>query len=112
MVSLRLIGRLRVQRLSTYEKKHYQYPRTALVSSSARPPAEPSNKHLSVDAESGVTHVDLSFIEEPLGLSREQGYGFPRLEFGDAIGPERRYKIIRKLGWGMNASIWMAFDER
>ncbi|KIJ99658.1 hypothetical protein K443DRAFT_679775 [Laccaria amethystina LaAM-08-1] len=53
------------------------------MSSSARPPAEPSNKRLSVDAESGVTHVDLSFIEEPLGLSCEQGYGFPRLEFGD-----------------------------
>ena len=105
------IGRLRlVQRLSTYEKKRYH---SALVSSSARPQAaEPSNKRLSVDTERGVTFVDLSFIEEPLGLSREQGYGFPRFEFGDTIGPERRYKIIRKLGWGMNASIWMAFDER
>ena len=105
------IGRLRlVQRLSTYEKKCYQ---SALMSSSARPKAaEPSNKRLSVDAERGVTYVDLSFIEEPLGLSREQGYGFPRFEFGDTIGPERRYRIIRKLGWGMNASIWMAFDER
>jgi len=111
MIFRHLIGsRFRVQRLSTYEKTRYQYP---LMSSSAPPQAaEPSNKRLSVDAERGVTYVDLSFIEEPLGLSREQGYGFPRLEFGDTIGPERRYRIVRKLGWGMNASIWMAFDER
>ena len=110
MIFLR-IGRLRlVQRLSTCDKKCYQ---RALLSSSARPQAaEPPNKRLSVDAERGVTYVDLSFIEEPLGLSREQGYGFPRFEFGGTIGPERRYKIIRKLGWGTNASIWMAFDER
>jgi hypothetical protein len=71
----------------------------------------PSNKHLSVDAE-GNTQVDLEFIEEPLGLSAEQGHGFLRIEFGDAIGPDHRYKVVRKLGWGMNSSVWMAFDEK
>jgi hypothetical protein len=71
----------------------------------------PSNKHLSVDAE-GITQVDLEFIEEPLGLSAEQGHGFLRIEFGDTIGPDHRYKVVRKLGWGMNSSVWMAFDEK
>jgi hypothetical protein len=51
----------------------------------------PSNKHLSVDAE-GNTHVDLEFIEEPLGINAEQGHGFLSVEFGDAIGSD-------VLGW-------------
>jgi hypothetical protein len=54
----------------------------------------------------------LEFVEEPLGVTAEQGHGFLRIEFGDAIGPGKRYKVVRKLGWGMNASIWMAFDAK
>jgi hypothetical protein len=72
---------------------------------------QPSNKHLSVDAE-GNTQVDLEFIEEPLGPSAEQGHGFLRIEFGDAIGPDNRYKAVRKLAWGMNSSVRMAFDGK
>ena len=72
--------------------------------------ASRSNKHESIDAH-GVTQVDLSFIEEPLGLSMEQGYGFPRIQFGDVIGPSQRYKIVRKLGWGLNSSVWLALDN-
>ena len=65
----------------------------------ADPRAEPrtSNKHVSVNAE-GIELVDLGFTEEPLGVTAEQGYGFLRIEFGDAIGPDKRYKIVRKLG--------------
>jgi len=70
-----------------------------------------SNKHISVNAE-GIKLVDLEFVEEPLGVTAEQGHGYLRVEFGDAIGPDKRYKIVRKLGWGMNSSIWMAFDEK
>ena len=70
-----------------------------------------SNKHVSVNAE-GIELVDLGFTEEPLGVTAEQGYGFLRIEFGDAIGPDKRYKVVRKLGWGMNSSVWMAFDEK
>ncbi len=33
-------------------------------------------------------------------------------EFGDVLGPDKRYKVVRKLGWGMNSSIWMAIDEK
>lgn len=87
------------------------FPVTPAAHTHTQPASRPSNKHLSVDAE-GNTHVDLEFIEEPLGISAEQGHGFLRVEFGDAIGPDRRYRIVRKLGWGMNSSIWMAFDEQ
>ena len=72
----------------------------------------PSNKHLSVDVAAGVTEVDLEFIEEPLGLSVEQGYGFPRFEFGESLGPDHRFKVVRKLGFGMNSSTWLSRDER
>jgi hypothetical protein len=70
-----------------------------------------TNKHISVNAE-GIEHVDLEFVEEPLGVTAEQDHGYLRVEFGDAIVPDKRYKIVRKLGWGMNSSIWMAFDEK
>ena len=79
----------------------------------ADPQAAPrsSNKHVSVNPE-GIELIDLEFVEEPLGVTAEQGHGFIRVEFGDAIGPDKRYKIVRKLGWGMNSSIWMAFDAK
>ena len=60
----------------------------------------------------GVELVDLEFIEEPLGVTAEQGHGFPRIKFGDVIGPDKHYEVVRKLGWGMNSSIWMAFDKK
>ncbi|KAF8062371.1 kinase-like protein [Lyophyllum atratum] len=69
-------------------------------------PEVASNKHVSVDPE-GNTYIDLEFIEEPLGVTAEQGHGYLRVEFGDALGPENRYKVVRKLGWGMTlASGW------
>ena len=79
----------------------------------ADPQAAPrsSNKHVSVNPE-GIELVDLEFIEEPLGVTAEQGHGFPWIEFNDALGPDKHYNVVRKLGWGMNSSIWMAFDER
>jgi hypothetical protein len=64
-----------------------------------------------VDAE-GVEQVDLEFIDEPIGVPADKGHGFARFDFGDTIGPEDRYKIVRKLGWGLNSSVWMAFDEK
>ena len=74
-------------------------------------PLPPSNKHVSVNPE-GITLIDLEFIEEPLGVTAEQGHGFIRIEFGEAIGPDNRYEVVRKLGWGMNSSVWMAFDSK
>ncbi|KAJ6452956.1 kinase-like protein [Mycena sanguinolenta] len=62
-----------------------------------------------------VENVELSFVEEPLGLRADQGYGYLQVDFGDRIGPSHgsrpRYEILRKLGWGMNASVWLARDH-
>lgn len=66
-------------------------------------------QHFSLDAE-GNEVVDLSFVSEPLGMPASDGYGWPQLEFGECIGPGNRYKIARKLGWGMHSSTWLARD--
>ncbi|KAJ7764787.1 kinase-like protein [Mycena metata] len=56
--------------------------------------------------------VDLSFEEEPLGMPAITGFGFPRFEFGEFLGPDRRYKIVRKLGRGLNSTTWLVHDEQ
>ncbi|KAJ6555185.1 kinase-like domain-containing protein [Mycena vulgaris] len=68
-----------------------------------------ANQHWSVDPE-GKRVVDFSFVEEPLGMPAEIGYGFAHFEFGELVGPEGRYKVARKLGWGMNSSTWLVYD--
>ena len=86
-------------------------PEVVFADPQAAPRSSNSNKHVSVNPE-GIELVDLHFVEEPLGVTAEQGHGFIRIEFGDAIGPDMRYKVLRKLGWGMNSSVWMAFDVK
>ncbi|KAJ7777040.1 kinase-like protein [Mycena metata] len=39
------------------------------------------------------------------------GYGWAQLEFGDSVGDDQEYTILRKLGWGMHASTWLARDR-
>ncbi|KAF9018567.1 kinase-like protein [Hymenopellis radicata] len=65
--------------------------------------------HFSVGP-NGEPVVDLSFASEPLGMPASQDYGWARLDFGQKIGPNERYTIERKLGWGMHSSTWLARD--
>ena len=51
-----------------------------------------------------VENVELTFVEEPLGLRADQGYGYLQVDFGQRIGSGNRYEILRKLGWGGNVS--------
>ncbi|GLB34428.1 putative kinase-like protein [Lyophyllum shimeji] len=69
------------------------------------------NKRVSVDPQ-GHELTKLEFQEEPLGLTRDQGHGYLRVSFGEAIGPDERYQVVRKLGWGMHGSVWMAYDRK
>ncbi|KAJ7761461.1 kinase-like protein [Mycena olivaceomarginata] len=71
---------------------------------------EPMNQRLSVDPE-GKTVVDLTFASEALGMPAAQGYGWAQFEFGDSVGIDQRYTILRKLGWGMHSSTWLARDK-
>jgi serine/threonine-protein kinase SRPK3 len=57
-----------------------------------------------------VENVGLTFVEEPLGLRADQGYGYLQVDFGQRLGPNGQYEILRKLGWGMNVGI-LAFTR-
>lgn len=53
--------------------------------------------------------IDLKFMEEPLGSEHfspgmVRGKGYVQVDFHDKIGPDDRYEILRKLGWGRNVS--------
>ncbi|KAJ7726759.1 hypothetical protein B0H16DRAFT_1471234 [Mycena metata] len=49
-------------------------------------------------------NLSMTFIEEPLGVPADQGYGFPQVDFGQCIGPNGEFEIIRKLGWRPNVN--------
>ncbi|KAJ7435298.1 kinase-like protein [Mycena galericulata] len=91
-------------------RRPHLLPRTCARLRHMSTSTEPTNQHLSVDAE-GKTVVDLSFASEALGMPAAQGYGWAQFEFGDTIGDDHRYTILRKLGWGMHSSTWLARDE-
>ncbi len=42
--------------------------------------AQAANERISVGPD-GVVHRILTFVEEPLGILAEEGYGWPQLEF-------------------------------
>ncbi|KAJ7256142.1 kinase-like domain-containing protein [Mycena haematopus] len=94
----------------------YQHPRRIPrtcawlrhVSTSSQPPPEPTKQHFSINPE-GV--VDSNFASEGLGVPAAKGYGWAQFEFGESIGNDQRYTILRKLGWGSHSSIWLARDK-
>ncbi|KAJ4480093.1 kinase-like protein [Lentinula aciculospora] len=51
-------------------------------------------------------------LEEPLHLSVDDGYGFARIKAGDTIGQQDRFSVVRRLGWGMYSSTWLAKDHQ
>ena len=51
------------------------------------------------------------FPEEPLGYSSEIGAGFFQGGPGHTIGPEDRYELQAKLGWGTTSTVWLAKDR-
>ncbi|KAJ6478584.1 kinase-like protein [Mycena vitilis] len=50
-------------------------------------------------------------MSEGLGAPAEKGYGWAQFEFGESIGDDQRYTILRKLGWGQYSSTWLARDR-
>lgn len=59
----------------------------------------------------GKEGLSFDFIEEPLGLRGEHGFGHADLEFGQVVGRKGEYQIVKKLGYGMNSSTWMAVHK-
>jgi len=43
--------------------------------------------------------------------SKAGPYGYADVWFRDKIGPEGRFEVRRKLGWGQYSSVWLAWDS-
>jgi hypothetical protein len=41
----------------------------------------------------------------------DRGSGYAQLEFGEKTGPDLRYVIARRVGWGMQSDVWLARDQ-
>jgi hypothetical protein len=74
---------------------------------------EPSRQHVSVSLtpDDNLCVNDQVYHEEPLGLPVHDTFGWPQLEFNEAIGPDDRYIICRKLEWSLYSSTWLARDR-
>jgi serine/threonine-protein kinase SRPK3 len=62
--------------------------------------------------EEGGEEVTFTSDEEPHFLKPDHGFGFNPLKLGECLqGSKTRggtYEIVRKLGFGLNSSVWLA----
>ncbi|KAF8955619.1 kinase-like domain-containing protein [Flammula alnicola] len=52
-----------------------------------------------------------TFSEEPLGLPASEGFGYFQGGPGLTFGPNNRFKLQAKLGFGTASSVWLARDR-
>ena len=53
----------------------------------------------------------LTFSEEPLGLPASEGFGWFQGSPGLTFGPDCRFTLQAKLGFGTTSSVWLARDS-
>ncbi|PPQ72735.1 hypothetical protein CVT26_003021 [Gymnopilus dilepis] len=75
-------------------------PRLAFSMSSQSPAA---------GTEPEIPHFE--FAEEPLGLPASEGFGYFQGRPGLVFGPDKRFKLQTKLGFGTTSSVWLARDS-
>jgi len=51
-----------------------------------------------------------TFAQEPLGLPASKGYGYFQGGPGLTLGPDCRFELKAKLGFGKTSSVWLARD--
>jgi serine/threonine-protein kinase SRPK3 len=52
-----------------------------------------------------------TFSEEPLGLPASEGFGYFQGGPGLTLGPDCRFTLQAKLGFGTASSVWLAKDR-
>ena len=55
--------------------------------------------------------LQFTFSEEPLGLPASEGFGYFQGGPGLTLGPNSRFKLQAKLGFGTTSSVWLARDH-
>jgi len=59
----------------------------------------------------GANKPHFIFAQEPLGLPASKGYGYFQGGPGLILGPDCRYELQAKLGYGRASSVWLARDR-
>jgi hypothetical protein len=70
------------------------------------------NARLSSEGKNGENVTAFIFASEAIGMSAEHGCDWAQFRISDTIGNDLRYTIVRKLGWGMHSSTWLARDKK
>ncbi|KAG0693696.1 kinase-like domain-containing protein [Suillus ampliporus] len=74
-----------------------------------------SRLYTTMTQEAGTQEDDLPhfiFAEEPLGIPAEEACGWFQGGPGCRLGPDLRFKVEAKLGFGTTSSLWLARDLR
>jgi hypothetical protein len=117
----RRVRPLRVQTFSLRLTPHFKFSthrlREGKPASMSVEPIKPFKDQLSVRVsdeglEEGGEEGIFTSDEEPHFLKPDHGFGFNPLKLGECLqGGKTRggtYKIVRKLGFGVNSSVWLA----
>jgi hypothetical protein len=67
-----------------------------------------SNTGANENEQQDIPHF--TFSEEPLGLPASEGFGYFQGGPGLTFGPDCRFKLQAKLGFGTASSVWLARD--
>jgi serine/threonine-protein kinase SRPK3 len=68
-----------------------------------------ANPNLGANEQQDIPHF--TFSEEPLGLPASEGFGYFQGGPGLTFGPDCRFKLQAKLGFGTTSSVWLARDR-
>lgn len=76
-------------------------------------PAKSSSESTINIEHSSATKLIESFDEEPLLLPISAGYGYAKVAIGDTFTLPQfgECRVVRKLGWGMYATVWLVQHE-
>ena len=79
--------------------------------SSTSPNDNPSTNQGQTPVSEGDSNVPhFTFSEEPLGIPASEGYGYFQGGPGTKLGPNDRFLLQAKLGFGTASSVWLARD--
>ena len=67
-----------------------------------------TNPNLGANEQQDIPHF--AFSEEPLGLPASEGFGYFQGGPGLTLGPDCRFELKAKLGFGKTSSVWLARD--
>ncbi|GAA5899728.1 hypothetical protein JCM6882_005423 [Rhodosporidiobolus microsporus] len=93
----------------------HQHPSDAHPHTGGHQASNSSSQQLPPGAQaSSATSISFEsvFTDEEEKLSDYEAGGYHPVRIGDVYGPNDRYVIVRKLGWGHFSTVWLARDKQ